>query len=95
MINGLIFYANIVWHHQGIILVQKETKLEGAHFLITFIAWLNLDFGIKACFSSGLNAYGKAWLQFLFPFFRKCTVRLKTLMKSTSGTAKNMRIASL
>ena len=63
MINGLIFYANIVWLHQGIILSQKETK--GTHFL----AWLNLDFGIEACFSSGLNTFGKVWLQFIFPFY--------------------------
>ena len=63
MINGLFIYTNIVWHHQRIISSQKETK--GTHFLITFIAWLNLDFGI---FSSGLSAYEKAcnWLRTIY-----------------------------
>ena len=39
------------------------------HFLQGFIARLNLDFGIEACFFEGLDAYWKTWLQFLFPFY--------------------------
>ena len=34
-----------------------------------FIAWLNLDLGIKTCFFNGLTAYGKTWLQFVFPLY--------------------------
>ena len=30
---------------------------------------MNLDFAIETCFISGLNAYWKTWLQFLFPFY--------------------------
>ena len=34
-----------------------------------FIAWLNLDLGIESCFISGLTAYGRTWLQFVFPLY--------------------------
>ena len=34
-----------------------------------FIAWLNLDLGIDICFFNGLTAYGKTWLQFVFPLY--------------------------
>lgn len=34
---------------------------------LIFISWLNLDFGIEACFYSGMNIYVYSWLQFLFP----------------------------
>ena len=69
LINGVIFYANIVWAYK-IILFPSDT---GADYLFTFlqvfIAWLNLDFGIETCFFVGLDAYWKTWLQFLFPFY--------------------------
>ena len=69
LINGVIFYANIVWAYK-IILFPADI---GANylfiFLYVFIAWLNLDFGIEICFFVGMNAYWKTWLQFLFPFY--------------------------
>ena len=34
-----------------------------------FIAWINLDFGIEACFVNGLTAFRKTWLQFVFPLY--------------------------
>ena len=66
-INSLVFYANIVWAYQGILFPPSFGKGLIAHK--TFIAWLNLDFGIETCFISGMNAYLKTWLQFLFPFY--------------------------
>ncbi len=74
-INGLILYANIIWIHQGIyfpILINEEANQHFSNFyffLKLFIAWLNLDFGIETCFIQGLNAYGKTWLQFVFPVY--------------------------
>ena len=69
LINGVIFYANIVWAYK-IILFPADI---GGNYLFTFfqifIAWLNLDFGIETCFFVGLDAYWKTWLQFLFPFY--------------------------
>ena len=67
MINGLIFYANIVWMYQSI-LFPREVSNELVFFK-TFIAWLNLDFGIETCFFNGLNAFRKTWLQFVFPLY--------------------------
>ena len=50
-LSGLVFYANIVGVNRTIFLPVEST---GA--LSVFIAWLNLDFGIEACFYDGLDA---------------------------------------
>lgn len=62
-INGLIFYANVV--------AMSHTLLfsETSYHLYTFIAWLNLDFGIDACLYDGMDSYVKIWLQFIYPFY--------------------------
>jgi hypothetical protein len=67
MINGLIFYVNIIWAYQNILLPSDFGRELIIHKI--FIAWLNLDFGIETCFFRGMNAYSKAWLQFLFPIY--------------------------
>ena len=72
MINGLVFYANIVWAYQSIVLTQEyntDTISSGYWFFRIFLAWINLDFGIETCFFRGLNGYYKTWLQFVFPFY--------------------------
>ena len=61
-LNGLVFYANIVGVNRTIFLPVEST--DG---LSVFIAWINLDFGIEACFYNGMDAYSKTWLQFVFP----------------------------
>ena len=71
LINGLIFYANIIKSNEHIFLPQTNTNP-----LTLFIAWLNLDLGIQTCFYDGLSAYGKAWLQFVFPFYVWCIAGL-------------------
>ena len=66
-INGLIFYANVVWAYQSIFF---PPNMKHALLLFKlFIAWLNLDFGIKTCFYRGMDAFGKTWLQFIFPVY--------------------------
>ena len=62
MLNGLIFYANIVDANRDIFVPQSG-------WLRTFISWLNLDFGFSTCFYGGMDMYGYTWLQFLFPFY--------------------------
>ena len=62
--DGLILYANIVQPNKAIFFPGKSSS----SFLSVFIAWLNLDLGIETCFYSGLDAYAKTWLQFVFPF---------------------------
>ena len=63
--NGLIFYANILRTNHGVYFPHQASN----SFLSVFIAWLNLDLGIETCLYSGLNAYTKTWLQFLFPLY--------------------------
>ena len=69
MINGLIFYANILWTYQSIFFVEEQEFSTLLVFLKTFIAWINLDFGIESCFVNGLTAFWKTVLQFAFPFY--------------------------
>ena len=66
MINGLIFYANIVWTYQRILFSQQVESNFALAFLRTMMAWLNLDFGIQTCFVKGLNAIHKIWPQYFF-----------------------------
>ena len=70
-INGLIFYANIMWAYQNIFFSENHVNPthSGLVFLKIFIAWINLDLGVETCFANGLNAYMKTWLQFLFPIY--------------------------
>ena len=67
LINGVIFYANILWVYNSVILPNESTGL--MLFLRVFLAWLNLDFGIEACFVVRLNAFWKTLLQYLFPLY--------------------------
>ena len=64
MLNGLIFYANVIQANRAIFFPPGNTNI-----LTVFIAWLNLDLGIETCFFDGMNIYAFAWLQFLFPFY--------------------------
>ena len=67
-INGLIFYANIIRANQAIFFPRDRVGIL-VSFFSTFIAWLNLDLGVQVCFFNGLDAYGRVWLQFLFPAY--------------------------
>lgn len=63
-INGFIFYANIVWAKRFLFFDTGRTS-----FQLVFIAWLNLDFGVQACFYHRMNMYALTWLQYAFPFY--------------------------
>ena len=63
-INGLAFYVNIFAMNSATFFKPQITNV-----LTVFIAWLNLDLGIEMCFYDGMDAYTKAWLQFVFPFY--------------------------
>ena len=73
-INGLIFYVNVLAVNSAIFF-QPQIKITNvprgliANVLSVFIAWLNLDLGIEACFYSGMDAYVKTWMQFAFPLY--------------------------
>ena len=68
-INGLIFYANIVWANQSVLFPPQAETYTPLQFFKMFIAWLNLDFGIEICFIQHLDGYQKTWLQFAFPAY--------------------------
>ena len=64
LINGFIFYANIVSAGRAIFLPSSEPS-----FPSVFVAWLNLDIGIDVCFIDSLNTYTKTWLELAFPVY--------------------------
>ena len=64
LINGFIFYANIVAANSAVFFPSSEPS-----FPTVFVAWLNLDIGIDVCFYDGLDAYTKTWLQLFFPIY--------------------------
>ena len=71
-INGLVFYANIVEANHAIFfptMTPEQHPLMAQNPLTVFISWINLDFGIETCFSNGLTAYVKSYLQLTFPFY--------------------------
>ena len=64
LINGFIFYINIVAANSAVFFPSSEPS-----FPSVFVAWLNLDIGIDVCFFDGLDAYTKTWLQLAFPVY--------------------------
>ena len=64
LINGFIFYADIVSAGSAVFFPSSEPS-----FPSVFVAWLNLDIGIDVCFIDGLDAYIKTWLQLAFPAY--------------------------
>ena len=79
MLNGLVFYANIVGVNRTIFLPVETTDV-----FSLFIAWLNLDFGIETCFYNGMDTYSKTWLQFVFPVYIWALVGLMILVSNLS-----------
>ena len=74
MINGLIFYSNVVYLNSDALLpITREgnsTHLQNTvRILSTFQAWINLDFGIVTCFFDGYDTYISTWMQFVFPLY--------------------------
>ena len=86
-INGLIFYANIVHTTRSIFFPSEESLT--APFAV-FIAWLNLDFGFEVCFYSGMDAYSKTWLQFVFPAYIWLIAFLMIVSSHYSATAAKL-----
>ncbi|SMN02119.1 hypothetical protein SPONN_490 [uncultured Candidatus Thioglobus sp.] len=74
LINGLIFYSNIIYsNHMVFLPISRDsykTRLDNmARFLYIFQAWLNLDFGFDICLFNGIDTYTATWLQFVFPIY--------------------------
>ena len=78
-LNGIIFYANIVWLNKDIYLPPGTPAL-----FRVFIAWINLSLGIETCFYKGMNAYSKTWLRYVFPVYLWGIMLFMYLMSSRS-----------
>lgn len=64
MLNGLIFYANVVHSNRATFFPPGHSNIA-----TVFIAWLNLDLGFESCFFNGMDAYYNTWMQFAFPLY--------------------------
>ena len=89
-INGLIFYANVVWRNNAILFSLQDRQSVG-HYIITVpIAWINLDFGIETCFSENLDQLTKTGLQFVFPVYIWCIAGLIIVISHYSTRATKL-----
>ena len=86
ILNGLIFYANVVKANEHL-LFEKQTNI-----LSVFISWLNLDLGIETCFFNGLTAYWKTWLQFVFPVYIWCIAGLIIILAKYSDKVNVVKV---
>ena len=84
-LNGLIFYANVVYTNKSILLPFKETT-----FITVFISWLNLELGIDTCYFPGIDTYIKTWLQLAFPSYVILLVVLVIIISSYSTKFSNL-----
>ena len=64
LINGLIFYANIVWANKSTLLTSTYSESTVTYVMQVSLAWLNLEFGIETCFIKDMDAIGKTWFHF-------------------------------
>lgn len=74
LMNGLIFYSNVVYSNHSFFLPLDRDATSGrlnsvVHFLFIFQAWLNLDFGFDICYFHGIDTFIVTWLQFIFPIY--------------------------
>ena len=84
-LNGLIVYANIVKANEHLVYNEKQTNP-----LAVFIAWINLDLGIETCFFNDLTAYGKTWLQLVFPLYISNIAGLIIILAKYSDRVANV-----
>ena len=84
-LNGLIFYANVVYTNKSILLPFQETN-----FVTVFISWLNLELGIDTCYFPGMDTYIKTWLQLAFPAYIILLVTLLIIISSYSTKFSNL-----
>ena len=64
ILNGIIFYANIINANSSTFLPFTKSNT-----ITVFIMWLNLELGFDSCFFKGMDAYWKTMLQLVFPLY--------------------------
>ena len=84
-LNGLIFFANIVYVNKSILFPFQETN-----FITVFVSWLNMELGIDTCYFPGMDTFGKSWLQLAFPTYVILLVALVIIISSYSSRFANI-----
>ena len=84
-LNGVIFYANVVYANKSILISFEETN-----YVTVLISWLNLELGIDTCYFPGMDTYIKAWLQLAFPVYVILLVVLVIIVSSYSTKFSNL-----
>ena len=84
-LNGLMFYANVVYANKDILFPFQETN-----FITVFISWLNWELGIDTCYFLGMDMFGKTWLQLAFPAYMIFLVALIIIISSYSSRFSNL-----
>ena len=81
-INGFIFYANIVIIYFNTL---PFTQIKTIYPLYVLIAFLNLNFGIEACFYHGMTQLDLIGLTLLFPIYLLAILLVIVLFKEYFG----------
>ena len=89
-VNGLIFYANVVWRNNAILFSLQDKRNIGYYIVTLPIAWINLDFGIETCFSENFDQLTKTGLQFVFPVYIWCIAGLIIIISHFSTRATKL-----
>ena len=84
-INGILFYANVVFVNREIFL-----QFSNPNPVTIFISWLNLGIGFDACFYKGMDEYIKTWLLFAFPIYVISIVVAIILLSGRSSKFANL-----
>ena len=84
-LNGIIFYANILNTTVTYVTFPKP------NFMTVFISWVNVRLGLDTCFYEGMEAYGKTWLQLIFPVGLVITFTILAAIVSFTRIARFIR----
>ena len=85
-LNGLIFYANVVYTNKNILFPFQEMNFVS----VLIILWLNLEPGIDTCYYPGIDTYIKTWLQLAFPAYVILLVVFVIIISSYSSKFSNL-----
>ena len=84
-LNGLIFYANVIYANENFLYTSISNKK--LHYCILR---LNLELGIDTCYFPGMDTYIKTWLQLAFPAYIILLVVLIIIISSYSTKFSNL-----
>ena len=82
LLNGLIFYANIIGADSSTFF---SGLLPSTKFHLVLVSWLNLEVGFDVCFFEGMDTYWKTWLQLAFPAYVIFLVAIVIIASEYSG----------